>query len=77
VIGDGGTTEKKVNVKAITTPTKPLPKIVYFTTSEDTLPEGGSGAWLSWKVLNAYNDSISINGISHTDTIGSYYTGFL
>jgi len=77
VIGDGGTTEKKVDIKAITAPTIPLPKIVYFTTSEDTLPEGGGGAWLSWKVLNAFKDSVSINGIYQTDTIGSYYTGFL
>lgn len=78
--GEGGTKEKKVEVKASTVPAEPIPNIVFFTAYEYTLPEGGGGTWLEWKVLNAFLDSVSISGNGNTwvvDTIGSRYTGFM
>lgn len=77
VTGEGGTVEKKVEVKALVIEPEPLPTIVFFKADQYTLPEGGGGTWLSWEIHNAYIDSVLVNGIAQADTVGSYYTGFI
>ena len=80
VIGEGGTVEKRVEVKAYVAEPIPLPTIVFFKADQYTLPEGGGGTWLSWEIRNAFKDSVSILGngeLFQADTISSHYTGFI
>jgi len=77
VIGEGGTIQKKVMVKAFVAEPLPMPTIVFFKADQYTLPEGGGGTWLSWEIHNAYIDSVLVNGIMQTDTVGSFHTGFI
>lgn len=74
---EGDTETKTILMKGPVIEPLPLPTIVFFNADQYTLPEGGGATWLSWEILNAYTDSVSINGIMQADTIGSYYTGFV
>jgi hypothetical protein len=67
VVGEGGSIEKKVEVKAY------LP-IITLTATPDTLPIGGGTTTLSWTTQHA--DSVKYNGVWYAPN-GSIETGFI